>query len=83
MNISKPFRGVDEGTKRKVVYPDDVLKYAKNWDKLLINALKRTPKVPQELSPLISDELWQKIDNINTGKEVMQSIATCYFKQTR
>ena len=83
LNVSEPFRGIDEGTKRKVVYPDDVLKYAKNWDKLLINALKRTPKVPQALSPLISRELWQKIDNINTGKEVMQSIATCYFKQTK
>ena len=29
LNISKPFRGIDEGTKRKVVYPDDLLKYSK------------------------------------------------------
>jgi len=27
LNITSPFRGVDEGTKRKKVYPDDLLKY--------------------------------------------------------
>lgn len=39
LNISKPFRGVNEGTKRKVVYPDDLLKYYNVWDKKLVGFL--------------------------------------------
>lgn len=29
LNITLPFRGIDEGTKRKTVYPDDLVKYYK------------------------------------------------------
>ncbi|MGB5273326.1 MAG: SET domain-containing protein, partial [Flavobacteriaceae bacterium] len=36
LNIPQPFRGVDEGTKRKIVYPDDLLRYYKTWDKKLM-----------------------------------------------
>ena len=38
LNIDSPFRGIDEGTRRKVVYPNDLLKYHKVWDKQLKNA---------------------------------------------
>ena len=32
LNIPLPFRAADEGTRRKIVYPDDLLKYYKVWD---------------------------------------------------
>ena len=44
LNISKPFRGMDEGTKRKVVYPDDLLRHSKIWDKKLIQVFDKIPK---------------------------------------
>lgn len=81
LNISEPFRGVDEGTRRKVVYPDDLIKYAAVWDKQLLSALKKTTQLAQELQPLISEELWQKIKNISSGKEIMLSINNCYYNQ--
>ncbi|MEQ9581090.1 MAG: SET domain-containing protein [Arenibacter sp.] len=47
LNIPHPFRGIDEGTKRKVVYPDDLLKYYKVWDKKLQLVLPKIPRLDQ------------------------------------
>src|SRR5690606_36361865 len=33
LNISEPFRAHAEGTKRKTVYPNDLVKYHNTWDK--------------------------------------------------
>ena len=34
-----------EGTRRKVVYPDDLVRYAKVWDKKLLPAFKKITRV--------------------------------------
>ncbi len=33
LNIEVPFKPIDEGTRRRIVYPDDTLRYHKVWDK--------------------------------------------------
>jgi hypothetical protein len=81
LNISEPFRGVDEGTKRKVVYPDDLTKYHKVWDKKIEKVFGNILLLEQPLKTLISDKLWTKIQNITDGKEPLDSILSNYFKQ--
>lgn len=81
LNISEPFRASPEGTKRKVVYPDDLLKYGKVWDKKLIQPFKRIPKVEQPLKSLITQEKWDTIFKISAGQMEMESLSTLYFPQ--
>ncbi|MCG2419433.1 SET domain-containing protein [Aequorivita sp. F47161] len=79
LNISEPFKGIDEGTRRKIVYPDDLLKHATTWDKLLMKNFPKIYEVEQPLKPLISEKLWAEIQAISTGKKVMKSIKENYF----
>ncbi|GGW48157.1 SET domain-containing protein [Arenibacter certesii] len=79
LNIPTPFRGIDEGTKRKVVYPDDLLKYYKLWDKKLQNVFPTIPQLPQPLKPLVSPSLWTKISHIAQGTIKMDSIINNYY----
>jgi hypothetical protein len=81
LNISAPFRGIDEGTKRKVVYPDDLLKYYKVWDKKLLKVFDNVSKVDQALKSLIKPELWQEIEAVSQGKQEMRSILHNYYNQ--
>lgn len=79
LNIPRPFRAADEGTKRKTVYPDDLVRYHKTWDKQLIEAFRFIPIVKQPLKMLIPDDLWHKIEKISLGKREMASIINCYY----
>lgn len=79
LNISEPFEGVDEGTERKIVYPDDLLNYHDVWDKQLLNVFHKTTELHQPLRNLISDETWQKVKSVNEGKAEMVSILETYL----
>jgi|SRR5690606_17029832 len=79
LNIESPFRGIDEGTRRKVVYPNDLLKYHKVWDKQLLQAFKNLADCEQPLRTLLSDETWQKAIDISKGNAEMDSILNCYY----
>lgn len=79
LNIPHPFRGVDEGTKRKVVYPNDLVKYYKVWDKKIEKVFSKIISVKQPLKVLIKDDLWNKIQIIADGKEQMNSILSNYY----
>lgn len=78
LNIDIPFRGIDEGTRRKIVYPDDVLKYHRSWDKKLIKAFKQVSKVKQPLIGLLDEEQWQLAVQIEKGEKEMESILKNY-----
>lgn len=82
LNIMQPFRGIDEGTKRKVVYPDDLLKYYKVWDKKLLKVFHHIPKLEQPLSSLIEKNVWNEIELVSSGKKEMRSILFNYYAQT-
>lgn len=79
LNIPQPFRGVEEGTKRKTVYPDDLLKYYKVWDKKLLKVFPRIPKLSQPLQTLLSDALWKTIEDIAADRIEMASVRTTYY----
>ncbi len=83
LNIHAPFRGIDEGTKRKVVYPDDLLRYYKVWDNKISKVFHKIPKLEQPLKSLIQDGLWEKIRSIADGKEALDSILNNYYNQEK
>lgn len=79
LNVSEPFKGIDEGTKRKTVYPDDLLKNYKSWDKKLLQNFPNIIKVDQPLKQLISSKMWEEIIKIADGKKEMDSILKNHF----
>lgn len=81
LNITAPFQGVDEGTKRKVVYPDDLLNFHQDWDAKLSKVFHQVTKVEQPLKSLIKPELWQEVEAVANGKKAMKSILLNYYKQ--
>ena len=81
LNVSKPFRGIDEGTKRKVVYPDDLLKYSKIWDKKLLKVFYKIPKLEKPLKSLISEDIWNEIISISEKKKEMESIIKNFYSE--
>lgn len=80
LNVSEPFKCVDEGTLRKTVYPDDLLNHHKDWDKKLIENFPKILKVEQPLKELIAPKTWEEIKMISEGKKEMESILKIYFK---
>ena len=79
LNVSEPFTGIDEGTRRKTVYPDDLLNHYHTWDKQLIKNFPNIIKVEQPLKSLITPKLWNDITSIAEGKKDMDSILKNYF----
>jgi len=79
LNISEPFKGIDEGTKRKTVYPDDLVKYYKVWDKKIEKVFGKITEHDQPLKVLINEALWLKIEDIIKGKQPLESIIENYY----
>tara|TARA_R110002095_G_scaffold25573_3_gene26186 strand:+ start:2523 stop:3149 length:627 start_codon:yes stop_codon:yes gene_type:complete len=79
LNIPSPFRGIDEGTRRKIVYPNDLIKYYKIWDKKLLKVFHRIPCLEQPLKVLLTEEMWNEIVLVSKGNQEMKSILTNYY----
>jgi len=79
LNLPYSFRGIDEGTKRKIVHPDDLLKYYKVWDKKLSKAMQHIGKIEQPLRMLVNQNLWKHLLKIQDGEEEMDSILLNYY----
>jgi hypothetical protein len=82
-NIIAPFRAGDENTRRKHVYPDDLLRYHKVWDRQLLTAFRHFVLVDQPLRELISSNVWKTCEKVAAGKEPMQSILSLYCDSCR
>lgn len=79
-NIIEPFDCIpEEGSDRTCVMPDDLLRYAEQWDQRLAEAFTRFDKVEQPLAGLIKPELLEKAGRIACGETQPDSIRTCYF----
>ena len=70
---------MNEGTKRKVVYPDDLLKDSKVWDKKLLKVFNRIPQLEQPLRSLISENIWNEIIEVSENKKPMESIIKNFY----
>lgn len=82
LNISSPFEGVDEGTERKIVYPDDLLNFHEEWDKKLKASFHKIPDLDQPLKALLSDKKWEEINKIAKGQKEMKSIKNLHFHES-
>jgi len=81
LNIPRPFRGINEGTRRKIVYPDDILRYYKIWDKKISKVFPKIAKLKQPLKELISQDIWDEIQEVVKGRKEPESILKNYFGQ--
>lgn len=81
LNISEPFKAVDEGTGRDTVYPDDLLKYHEKWDRQLQGAFTRFEEVEQPLKGLVPSAVLEKITSSLKKNEPLDSILNLYFKE--
>ncbi len=78
LNITEPFEAIDEGLPRKVVYPDDLLRYHRGWDRKLRGAFRRLSRVDQPLRPIMNEDVWQTAVEVGGGRREMTSILDCY-----
>jgi len=81
LNISEPFEPEDEGTERKVVYPDDILTYHNEWDRSIVDNLENISKVEQPLQKFIPKKNWEEFNKVMNGEAPLRSIRTCHFEQ--
>jgi len=79
LNVPLPFRAVNEGTRRKVVYPDDLPKYHRVWDKKVKRVFGNIVRLEQPLRPVLSKGLWEKIGAIIEGRQQMDSILSNFY----
>lgn len=81
LNISEPFKAIDEGTGRDTVYPDDLLKYHEKWDRQLNDAFKNFRKVEQPLQKLVPKEIINKVTEQLDKNEPLDSILNLYYEK--
>jgi hypothetical protein len=79
LNISEPFEVVDEGTDRKIVYPDDILRYYAEWDQSIKDNMPAMTMVDQPLKKFIPGETWQEFQKVMSGDAELKSLLTCYY----
>ena len=83
LNIAEPFECFKEdGTDRQIVYPDDLLKYHKQWDQQVIEALTYFNQVEQPLLHLIAPDALKKLKKAATERVLPDSIKTIFFDQS-
>lgn len=81
LNVAEPFEAEDEGTERKVVYPDDILKYHTVWDNAVAENLSNIKQVAQPLLKFVPEAVWNEFSSVLEGHTALKSIQSCYFEQ--
>jgi hypothetical protein len=80
LNIDEPFECIsEEGTERRIVYPDDLLTYYEEWDQQVLSALNHFFEVEQQLFHLIRPEFVGKVKGAATDQFLRDSIQTIYY----
>lgn len=83
LNITQPFLATEEDTERKIVYPDDLLRYYQVWDEQLRSVFHRIPSLPQALKDILPNKIWEEIEAVVAGKKEMESILKNYYPQKK
>ncbi|UMY64756.1 MULTISPECIES: SET domain-containing protein [unclassified Flavobacterium] len=81
LNVAAPFHPVDEGTERKVVYPDDLFHFYAEWDALLHKNLHHLFRVPQPLSALLPAATQKELSLLEHEPGAMRSILGCWYPE--
>lgn len=79
LNLAEPFEVVDEGTERKVVYPDDLLRYYPQWDQLVKDNFGNIATVDQPLLKFVAKKQWTDFSAAMKGETELKSLLTCYY----
>lgn len=79
LNISEPFAAFDEGAERKVVYPDDLLRYFPVWDAQLADAFYLLNDRMQPLKKYFSRYKWIEVQSVLEGSKPLASILECFY----
>lgn len=81
LNVEESFVPMAEkGSRRKVVRPDDVLRYARTWDKRLREAFPALEQVAQPLWDFLPTNQQNEALAVARGEKKMSSIRNCYYK---
>lgn len=80
LNVSVPFTPQEENTQRTVVYPDDILRYFKIWDDMVIQNLSNIKSVHQPLMKFVNNRHLNDFGKVCAGEEQLRSIRSCYFE---
>lgn len=79
LNIEAPFEVVpEEGIDRTTVYPDDLIRFHNDWDAKLLNSIVQVNDVNQPLLYLLERDTLEKVNQIVSGKKMMDSILNCF-----
>jgi len=81
LNLSAPFQPLDEGTERKIVYPDDLFNYHAEWDTLLRKQLHGIFRVPQPLSAILPESTQRELALLEHEPAAMRSILGCWYPE--
>lgn len=74
LNLTEPFTALPEpGTRRRQVYPHDILRHHRTWDKHLRAAFRNYEQVDQPLLPMVSAEFRNIICAVAAGQTKMDS----------
>ena len=80
LNIEEPFDAVpEEGTDRKTVYPDDLLRNYYLWYEKLLDAFPHLNAVAQPLYEILPAEIQERARRISSGQDRIHSILHCYY----
>lgn len=79
LNVEKPFLAIDEGTSRKMVYPNDILTYYKEWDLLIKVNVPNVLVTHQPLKCLIPEATWDEFVQAVKNPMLLKSIQDCYY----
>ncbi|GAA3754690.1 SET domain-containing protein [Flavobacterium ginsengiterrae] len=82
LNVEEPFTCIDENVFRKTVYPDDLLRFHKEWDALLLEQSQEVLKKDQILLDFIPTKTWGEFMNAVYNPTQMRSILECYYEES-
>ncbi|MGK4568609.1 SET domain-containing protein-lysine N-methyltransferase [Flavobacterium sp. 3HN19-14] len=80
LNLEEPFEAEEEGTDRKVVYPDDIVTYHEEWDALILKNLPYIFDTAQPLLPYLDKQKWHKFRRLENNPSELISILECYCR---
>jgi len=80
LNVTTPFKAVEEGTERKMVYPDDLKRNHKEWDEKIAAVFPKISELPQPLEALLSEKTKKEIDAVLNGNKQLASILEIYHQ---
>jgi uncharacterized protein len=81
LNVTDAFKAKNEGTPRTTVYPDDLLNYHEEWDRILQETISFLPRVEQPLMSLVSNKIQQELKMVLNGEKQMESILSVYYQE--